>query len=56
MWIDFLSPEGEEFRKTRANFSDGVHLTPDGARQVVAQINAAVNRWITERRLVVAKP
>ena len=55
LWIDFLSPEGEAFRKTRANFSDGVHLTPDGARQVVAQINAAVNRWIAERRLVVAK-
>lgn len=55
LWIDFLSPDGEAFRKTRANFSDGVHLTPDGARQVVAQINAAVNRWITERRLVVAK-
>ena len=55
LWIDFLAPEGEAFCKTRANFSDGVHLTPDGARQVVAQINAAVNRWITERRLVVAK-
>ena len=55
LWIDFLSPEGEAFRKTRANFSDGVHLTPDGAKQVVAQINAAVNRWITERRLVLAK-
>jgi hypothetical protein len=55
LWIDFLSPEGEAFCKTRANFSDGVHLTPDGARQVVAQINAAVNRWITERRLVVPK-
>ena len=55
LWIDFLSPEGEAFRKTRANFSDGVHLTPDGARQVVAQLNAAVNRWIAERRLVVAK-
>jgi hypothetical protein len=55
LWIDFLAPEGEAFCKTRANFSDGVHLTPDGAKQVVAQINAAVNRWITEGRLVVAK-
>ena len=55
LWIDFLSPEGEAFRKTRANFSDGVHLTPAGARQVVAQINSAINRWIAERRLVVAK-
>ena len=52
LWIDFMSPDGEAFLKTRANFSDGVHLTPDGANQVVAQINAAVNRWITERRLV----
>lgn len=55
LWVDFLVPEDEAFRKTRANFSDGVHLTPDGARQVVAQINAAVNRWITERRLIAAK-
>jgi hypothetical protein len=55
LWVDFLAPEGEAFCKNRANFSDGVHLTPDGAKQVVAQINAAVNRWITERRLVVAK-
>ena len=55
LWIDFLSPEGEAFRKTRANFSDGGHLTPAGARQVVAQINSAINRWIAERRLVVAK-
>jgi hypothetical protein len=54
LWIDFLAPESEAFCKTRANFSDGVHLTPDGARQVVAQLNAAVNRWIAERRLVVA--
>jgi hypothetical protein len=55
LWVDFLAPEGETICKNRANFSDGVHLTPDGAKQVVAHINAAVNRWITERRLVVAK-
>jgi hypothetical protein len=55
LWIDFLSPEGAAFCRNRANFSDGVHLTPEGARQVVAQINAAANRWIAERRLVVAK-
>jgi hypothetical protein len=55
LWVDFLSPESEAFCKNRANFSDGVHLTPDGAKQVVAHINAAVNRWITERRLLVAK-
>jgi hypothetical protein len=55
LWIDLLSPEDEAFRKTRANFSDGVHLTPDGARQAVARIDDAVTRWIAERRLVVAK-
>jgi hypothetical protein len=55
LWIDFLSPEHEALCRNRANFSDGVHLTSDGARQVVARINTAVNRWIVERRLVVVE-
>lgn len=54
LWIDFLSPEYRQFCENRANFSDGVHLVPAAARQVVAYINTAVNRWIAERRLVVS--
>jgi hypothetical protein len=55
LWIDFMSPEYGQFRKDRANFSDGVHLMPVGARQVVSQIDAAINGWIADRRLVVGK-
>jgi hypothetical protein len=54
MWIDFLSRDHEDLRSNRTNFSDGVHLTADGARLVVGLINAAINRWISERRLLVA--
>lgn len=55
LWIDFLTPAHEDFCRNRANFSDGVHFTPDGARQVVAYINTTVNQWIADRRLTVAK-
>ena len=54
LWIDFLSQEHKELCN-QANFSDGVHLRADGVRQVIADINTAVNRWIAERRLVVAE-
>lgn len=51
--IDFLSPEYEPVCD-RANFSDGVHLTADGARRVVEYINGGVIRWMSEGRLAVA--
>jgi len=56
LWIDFMSEEYDGFCRNRSNFSDGVHLMPDGAKQVVAHINTAVNRWIAEGRLVVTRP
>jgi hypothetical protein len=55
LWIDFLSQEYTDLCAKGANFSDGVHLTADGARQVVAYMDTAVNRWIAEGRLAVAK-
>lgn len=55
LWIDFLSPEYTNLC-ARANFSDGVHLTSDGALKVVAQINIIVSQWIANRQLVVAHP
>ncbi len=55
LWIDFMSPEHDDFSKTSANFSDGVHLTSDGARQVVSEINTTLNRWLDQRRLVIAE-
>lgn len=51
LWIDFMSEEYDGFCRDTANFSDGVHLRPDGARQVVAHINTALNRWSAEGRL-----
>lgn len=50
LWIDFLSHEYEDLRKRRANFSDGVHLTSDGATLVVGHIDRAVERWMAEPR------
>ncbi len=37
--IDFLSDEFLEFRKNGANFTDGVHLSSQAARTIVAVIN-----------------
>ena len=54
LWIDFLSPEYQDFCR-RTNFSDGSHLTPDAAKLVVAHINTAVNRWCEEGRLPVVR-
>jgi hypothetical protein len=54
LWIDFMSPEYEEFSRRRY-FSDGVHLTADGAKQVVGAINTSINQWIAGRRLVVVQ-
>jgi hypothetical protein len=53
LWIDFMSPEQEALRRTPANFSDGVHLTSSGAKQVVSVINTTLNQWLDQRRLVI---
>jgi hypothetical protein len=55
LWIDFLADDRSGVSQNQANFSDGVHLVPSGTRQVVGQINLAVNQWIADRRLVVAR-
>jgi hypothetical protein len=52
LWIDFLAPEYRDLRR-RTNFSDGSHLTPDAAKQVVEHINMAIARWSEEGRLSV---
>jgi hypothetical protein len=43
--IDFTSPEFQAFRQDGGNFSDGVHLTVRGARQIVAEINRQLCDW-----------
>jgi hypothetical protein len=55
LWINFLSPENEEFCRVAGNFSDGVHFTADGARRVTDYIKTAVSRWIAEGSLIVAE-
>jgi len=52
-WIDFLSPPRSALWTDEANFSDGVHFTPEGARAVVNQLNAAINDWLERRQLIV---
>lgn len=53
LWIDFLSTD---LCENRANFSDGVHLTPAGASQVISRINLDVDRWTAEGRLRTHRP
>jgi hypothetical protein len=52
-WIDFTSEAYADFRRVSSNFSDGSHLVPPTARQVVLSVNAAVNDWIAKGQLVV---
>jgi hypothetical protein len=54
LWIDFLSEDPDGFFANEASFSDGVHLVREGAKQVVAHINTAVNRWMAQGQLGVA--
>ncbi|MGO9340666.1 MAG: hypothetical protein ACLPY1_24595 [Terracidiphilus sp.] len=49
--IDFTSDEFVDFRSNPGNFKDGVHLTNESARQVVATINARINQWIQNGQL-----
>ncbi len=44
--IDFTADDFAEFRASSANFVDGLHLTPKGARQVVGAIQAQLAGWI----------
>jgi len=44
--IDFTSDEFAGFRSDRNNFKDGVHLTNQAAQEVIADINAGIDRWI----------
>ena len=52
-WIDFLAPPRSALWTDEANFSDGVHFTPDGARAIVNQLNVAINDWLDRRQLVI---
>lgn len=49
--IDFTSDEFMDFRSDPGNFKDGVHLTNQSARQVVAIINTKLNQWIQTGQL-----
>jgi hypothetical protein len=49
--IDFTAPEFLTFRKTRANFEDGVHLVPPAAREIGGRICAIATEWISQGRL-----
>jgi hypothetical protein len=44
--IDFTSDEYTGFRSDQNNFKDGVHLTNQAAREVIAEINARIDQWI----------
>lgn len=44
--IDFTSPEFAAFREDGTNFSDGIHLTRLGAREIVTDINQRLNDWV----------
>ncbi|MGP8270786.1 MAG: hypothetical protein ACLQLH_12010 [Terracidiphilus sp.] len=46
--IDFTSDEFVDFRRNAGNFKDGVHLTNEAARRVVAVINERVNEWLIQ--------
>ena len=49
--IDFTSDEFEGFRKDTANFTDGIHLNNQAARQVVAVISNRLNTWIRDGQI-----
>ena len=49
--IDFTSDEFAGFRRDPGNFKDGVHLTNQAAREVIAQINARIDQWIQNGQL-----
>ena len=49
--IDFTSDAYREFRGTRANFGDGVHMFQPAADWIVQEIDAIVTRWIADGRL-----
>jgi hypothetical protein len=51
LWIDFHSADYEKFAGNPENFTDGVHLTPKGATQLVSEANRHIGTWITDRRL-----
>jgi hypothetical protein len=51
LWIDFMTPEHQEFCSGRSNFTDGVHLSPPGARHVVAYINDSIKGFLADGRL-----
>jgi hypothetical protein len=47
LWIDFLASEYRDLCRA-ANFTDGVHFTSDGARQLVARLNTLLIQWKNE--------
>ena len=49
--IDFTSPDFEAFREVGTNFSDGIHLTNVGSREIVVEINQRLNDWVRTGQL-----
>jgi hypothetical protein len=50
--IDFTSDEFAGFRRDQDNFKDGVHLTNQAARELIAEINARIDQWIRNGQLL----
>jgi len=53
--IDFTSDEFVDFRRNAGNFKDGVHLTNDASREVVAVINERLNEWAIQKPVLSPK-
>ncbi len=49
--LDFNSDEFAGFRRDQDNFIDGVHLTNQAAREVIADMNTRIDRWIRNGQL-----
>jgi len=50
--IDLNADEYAGFRRNRQNFSDGVHVTRDGAEQVVSIVNDGIKAWLRQTGVV----
>lgn len=49
--IDFTSRDFQAFREAGMNFSDGIHLTKLGAKEVVLAINQRLSDWVRAGQL-----
>lgn len=44
--LDFTSTEFADFNRNAANFADGVHLNPEAAAAIVAELNRRIDGWV----------